>query len=109
MIGGATPIHVPKSTAGDHRQETESRASSRHSSRRGTADSVFRGRPGDPPHVAVAADTHDSPQKILMSLRTPTASFEDKDRSDEKKDAALGMEVTGMEVTGKPVDLLVVS
>ncbi|GKY96541.1 hypothetical protein MPSEU_000613700 [Mayamaea pseudoterrestris] len=93
VIGGATPIHIPKvslvANEHEHRgmvERTDSRTSSRQS-RRGTAESVFRGRPGDaaaaPPS---SAEMVDSPQKLLLSLRTPSASFEEKDGA--KKSAA---------------------
>jgi hypothetical protein len=80
-------------------ERTDSRASSsRLSSRRGTADSVFRGRPGDPTTVAApsaAAAMEDSPQKILLSLRTPSHSFEEKDGSGDKKDGKSSAEKPG--------------
>jgi hypothetical protein len=42
----------------------------------------------------------ESPQKILLSLRTPSASFEEKDATGQKKDPLL---------TEKPNDVQVVS
>ena len=74
VLGGATPIHVPKTAApppppAPGPPERPTRAS---------AASVFRGRSSDaPPPLA-----EDEPSKILMSLRTPSTSFEEKKESD---------------------------
>ncbi len=78
VIGTPTPIHVPRAPdPPNHRH-----------SRGGTPASVFRGRPGD---MAPRGDDvdDDSPQKILLSLRTPTASFE------ENPQAAKSLKSTG--------------
>jgi hypothetical protein len=103
VIGGPTPIHLPKSAASgpmEHRPiRPDSRASSRHSSRLGTAESVFRGRSKGVAPVAEPAE-NDSPQKILLSLRTPSTSFEKEDKAGEKKESGR---------SGKPDDLLEVS
>lgn len=82
VLGGATPIHVPK-TAGSESNGVSSGSSSGHprrESRGNSAASVFRGRPGGELKSAAApgGDDDNSPQKILLSLRTPTTSFEDK-------------------------------
>jgi hypothetical protein len=50
--------------------------------------SIFRGRPGAETHNSPLGDD-DSPQKILMSLRTPSHSFEEQPR---KKDDPLSPE-----------------
>lgn len=70
VIGTSKPIHVPKTPSGP--PERKSRGGS-------TLSSVFRGRPGDDTGRAAPQDDDvDSPQKILLSLRTPTTSFEEK-------------------------------
>ena len=73
MIGGATPIHLPK------REDT---SEPERSSRGGSAASVFRGRPNDDGRAGPQEE--DSPQKILLSLRTPTMSFEEKPEKGDK-------------------------
>lgn len=86
VIGTATPIHVPRAS------ETPS---ARHrDSRSGTPASVFRGRPGGdgpPPSrrdgASGGATEEDSPQKILLSLRTPTTSFDEKQPAKNGKDS----------------------
>lgn len=80
VLGGSTPIHVPKTPGGS----TDPAASGR-SSRGGSAASVFRGRPED--REMSANDDESSPQKILLSLRTPTMSFDDSGADKEKKNA----------------------
>jgi hypothetical protein len=83
IVGGTTPIHVPKSK----NQEPIHGSLDRSLRRAGGAESVFRGRPSsseaDVAAVEGGMEEDDSPQNILMSLRTPTASFEE--RSGEKK------------------------
>mmetsp|Transcript_6435 Transcript_6435/g.15211 ORF Transcript_6435/g.15211 Transcript_6435/m.15211 type:complete len:1151 (+) Transcript_6435:149-3601(+) len=67
VIGTATPIHVP-------------RASEQAPPNRGSAASVFRGRPGgdlNPPSRGGNPEEN-SPQKVLLSIRTPSNSFEEK-------------------------------
>ena len=78
VMGTATPIHVPRASEA---------APSRHS-RSGTPASVFRGRPstGEEPEDPVAEE--DTPQKILLSLRTPTTSFDEKQPAKNGKNAA---------------------
>jgi hypothetical protein len=69
VIGTSKPIHVPKTPSGP--PQRKSRGGS-------TLASVFRGRPGsDSDRAAAPNEDEDSPQKILLSLRTPTTSFED--------------------------------
>ncbi|CAB9502028.1 expressed unknown protein [Seminavis robusta] len=79
VIGTATPIHVPRAAEAPP---------SRHS-RSGTPASVFRGRPGSdgPPSRREdrAPTEEDSPQKILLSLRTPSTSFEEKQPSSKTR------------------------
>ncbi|KAL3936269.1 MAG: hypothetical protein SGBAC_008377 [Bacillariaceae sp.] len=65
VIGTATPIHVP-------------RASEQAPPNRGSAASVFRGRPGGELNAARGNPEESSPQKVLMSIRTPSNSFEEK-------------------------------
>eukprot|EP00934_Nitzschia_sp_Nitz4_P009115 Nitzschia sp. Nitz4//scaffold68_size99682//51527//54845//NITZ4_004567-RA/size99682-snap-gene-0.2-mRNA-1//1//CDS//3329556602//9105//frame0 len=62
VIGTATPIHMPRA------QEPNSRPS------RSSSGSIFRGRPGS----EMRNPEEDHPQKILMALRTPSTSFEEK-------------------------------
>jgi hypothetical protein len=69
VIGTATPIHVPRAA--------DPPVSSRHHPPAGTPASVFRGRPGDE-LPSRAGEREDNTQKILMSLRTPTTSFEEQ-------------------------------
>ena len=70
VIGTATPIHVPRASDAPN--------SSRHLAPAGTPASVFRGRPGEDMLGRSGAPEDDSPQKILLSLRTPDASFEEQ-------------------------------
>lgn len=69
VIGTATPIHMP-------RAPEPGPPSSRG---RSSSGSIFRGRPGAEvvrkPHVN---KEEDNSQKILMALRTPSTSFEEK-------------------------------
>lgn len=65
VIGTATPIHVP-------------RASEQGAPTHGSAASVFRGRPGADLGPPRGNPEESSPQKILMALRTPSTSFEEK-------------------------------
>lgn len=64
VIGTPTPIHVPR--ASDRR-------------------TVFRDRPGESGPASAADADENSPQKILLSLRTPTSSFEERDTSAKYK------------------------
>jgi hypothetical protein len=74
VIGTPTPIHMPRAT------EESSR-----SSRSGT-NSIFRGRPGSDAHKPPPpGQDGDSPEKVLMSLRTPSNSFEEKSSKDATK------------------------
>jgi hypothetical protein len=79
VIGTATPIHVPRASEPPP---------SRHS-RSGTPASVFRGRPGSEGpssrREGRTASEDDTPQKILLSLRTPSTSFEEKQPSSKNR------------------------
>lgn len=72
VIGGTKPIHVPKRPGGPYERPPS-----------GSAASVFRGRPKSPPTAGgpTAPPDDESPQKILMSLRTPTSSFDGGEKS----------------------------
>lgn len=99
VFGSTKPIHVPRapadaaSAAGSAIPPASAPAAS--SSRRGDTSSVFRGRPGETaapppapkPAAAAAQEESSSPQKILMSLRTPTSSFDEKVDKTEKGNA----------------------
>jgi hypothetical protein len=88
VIGTPTPIHyVPR--ASDHNAAAaaaaaaaaNSASTSSSRSRGGSAASVFRGRPDKAtPRKSENEGSQDdeSPQKILLSLRTPSTSFEEK-------------------------------
>jgi hypothetical protein len=78
VIGTSKPIHVPKTPGGGGGGGPPQRKSRQGS----TLASVFRGRPGSDSDRAAAPkeEDDDSPQKILLSLRTPTTSFEDTGR-----------------------------
>lgn len=83
VMGGATPIHLPKSPVVSSKQLLQKQQPPQP--HRGSASSVFRGRPernGSCSPVADNPDDENSPQKILLSFRTPTTSFEElKDKS----------------------------
>jgi hypothetical protein len=69
VIGTSKPIHVPKTPGGPPQRKPRGGS---------TLASVFRGRPGsDSATAAPKEEDDDSPQKILLSLRTPTTSFDD--------------------------------
>lgn len=70
VIGTATPIHVPRAA--------DPSSTDRHHPPAGTPASVFRGRPGDNLKSRSEEREDDTPQKILLSLRTPSASFEEQ-------------------------------
>ncbi len=71
VIGTPTPIHMPRAA------ELTSR-----SARSGSqSDSIFRGRPNSDARLP----EEDNAQKVLMSLRTPSNSFEDKTTKDVGK------------------------
>jgi len=70
VIGTATPIHVPRAA--------DPPGAKRHNPPAGTPASVFRGRPGDSLPAHSKEHEEDTPQKILLSLRTPSASFEEQ-------------------------------
>lgn len=78
VIGTATPIHVPR--ASDPPASSHSRS--------GAPASVFRGRPGLDGTRQEGSD-EDSPQKTLLSLRTPTTSFDEKQPASATKDIDL--------------------
>ena len=98
VIGGTTPIHVPKNeeksppAAASAPSPSPSPSTARRQ-RGGSAASVFRGRPAESNSAAKNEPEddgdEDSPQKILLSLRTPTTSFEEKDSS--KKEGSLSL------------------
>jgi len=74
VIGTSKPIHVPKTPSGPPERKSS------------TLASVFRGRPGsDSDRAAPPGVDEDSPQKILLSLRTPTSSFEEKTTDSQGK------------------------
>jgi hypothetical protein len=76
VIGTSKPIHVPKTPGGP--PQRKSRGGS-------TLSSVFRGRPGSDSAAAPKEEDENSPQKILLSLRTPTTSFDDRSVGDKGK------------------------
>lgn len=79
VIGGPTPIHLPRADAGPSR-----------SSRGGApSDSIFRGRPGsDAPKPPMGGD-----DKGMLALRSPSNSFEGKNSKDaSKRDETLSPE-----------------
>lgn len=82
VIGTSKPIHVPKTPGGP--PQRKSRGGS-------TLASVFRGRPGSDSDRATAPkqEDDDSPQKILLSLRTPTTSFDERSAERGKKTSGL--------------------
>jgi len=79
VIGTATPIHVPRARNNGSFADPQDPTRHMHSTR--TASSVFRGRPNGDTNTsgATEADDDNSPQRILLSLRTPTTSFEERD------------------------------
>ena len=76
VIGTATPIHVPRAV-------DPPRQFSSHGPSVGTPASVFRGRPDGDGHGRQHEE--DSPQKILLSLRTPTTSFDEREIPTKQK------------------------
>jgi hypothetical protein len=80
VIGTSKPIHVPKTPGGPPQRKPRGGS---------TLASVFRGRPGSDSAAAPKEEDEDSPQKILLSLRTPTTSFDD--RSDERGKKTSGL------------------
>ena len=98
-MGGATPLHLNKggplapapAPPGGHKPSNGYHSSSKPSStrprepmppvsRRGSAASVFRGRPG-PQGSHPGASGSNNPKSILDSLDTPSNSFEEKKSS----------------------------
>lgn len=69
VLGGSTPIHLPKTAP--------------YEQQRGAA-SVFRGRPDGDVTSSNNKSEDESPQKILLSLRTPTSSFDETKPSKNK-------------------------
>ena len=74
VLGGATPIHVPKTAA----PPPPAAAGPPERPTRASAASVFRGRSD----AAAPSMAEDESSKILLSLRTPSTSFEEKKESD---------------------------
>jgi hypothetical protein len=73
-MGGTTPIHLPKSPLVPSSQQRPPRGNS--------AASVFRGR-----IEALPPTDQNSPENILLSMRTPSTSFEEvKDKKLIKED-----------------------
>lgn len=85
VIGGTTPIHVPKPEIHPEPPERHSRAS---------AASVFRGRTNAEntvsEHPGADIPDEETPQKILLSLKTPSTSFEEKKSEETKRPALSG-------------------
>jgi len=66
VIGGPTPIHVPRAPEAPSRSRAESQS-----------ESIFRGRPrSDPPNPSTMGE--DMNAQVLLSLRTPSSSFDEK-------------------------------
>ncbi|KAL7570342.1 hypothetical protein ACA910_017185 [Epithemia clementina (nom. ined.)] len=87
VIGGTTPIHVPKTEVHPDLAERPNRALTR---------SVFRGcdtSVGDADPVDDDDDDDDrhpgesNPQKIILSFKTPTSSFDDNNNSKKMEDS----------------------
>lgn len=97
VIGGSTPIHVPKTSL----KETPSGRLSRG----GSAASVFRGRPEENVSKGPAPED-DSAQKILLSLRTPTMSFEDNGGDKGKKVSGLALSPDASPNQQRPIEQL---
>ena len=86
VLGGTTPIHLPKSplvaTSTPKHQSSSSTSSGPPPHRGGSAASVFRGRIDSP---NPSPTDKDSPENILLSMRTPSTSFEEiKDKANNK-------------------------
>ena len=75
VIGTPTPIHVPRAPDPPSSQFASPQQSS--------AASVFRGRPGDAETRNASTENieDETPQRLLLSLRTPTTSFEENKSS----------------------------
>lgn len=73
VIGTPTPIHVPRAADPPNSQFAS----------QGSAASVFRGRPDDAeaPKPPTGNAEDETPQRLLLSLRTPTTSFEENKSS----------------------------
>lgn len=72
-----TPINVPRSLTKD--EDCRISVDSRRSPLSTERSSVFRSRPS--PDAGNDIDDQNSPQRILLSLRTTTKSFDDKNKS----------------------------
>lgn len=94
-MGTATPLHLnkggpippnagPQAQPGSYKSNPGGRREPA-ASRRGTAASVFRGRPG--PVQGGATPNSNNPKSILDSLDTPSNSFEEKKSSRGDKDS----------------------
>jgi hypothetical protein len=74
-------------------------------SRGGSAASVFRGRPEENVSKGPAPED-DSAQKILLSLRTPTMSFEDNGGDKGKKVSGLALSPDASPNQQRPIEQL---
>jgi hypothetical protein len=96
-LGGTTPIHLPKSplvstSSFKQLQPSSSTGPPPTQHRGGSAASVFRGRIDSP---TPSPTDKDSPENILMSMRTPSTSFEEmKEKATSKiqKTETLGLD-----------------
>lgn len=78
VIGTPTPIHVPR--AGDPPSAEFTAPPSSRFNPQGSAASVFRGRPNEGSSGGAPGREEDTPQEILLSLRTPSTSFEEQNK-----------------------------
>lgn len=87
VLGGATPIHVPKPEDPMERPSRDP-SSTRVGPDSRSAASVFRGRPDGSDRKSDSAVSDEGRQKSLLSLRTPTMSFDKEKKSDDSPDHA---------------------
>ena len=82
VIGGPTPIHLPR--ASDAPSPRRSRSESQ-------SESIFRGRPrSDAPNPPTLGEEVNA--QVLMSLRTPSSSFEEKTTKRLKREGTFSPE-----------------
>ena len=82
VIGGPTPIHLPR--ASDAPSPRRSRSESQ-------SESIFRGRPrSDAPNPPTMGEEVNA--QVLMSLRTPSSSFEEKTSKRLKREGTFSPE-----------------